>query len=315
MQKKQHYVQTLKWLLPSVGMTTLGCMQTPQGLDKPLMVPSSFATAGDTGSPRPSATALLTMPTYDWLGDLAAPTPTTTTLLRESPSRNHTPPVSHSYEANGHRYGVFASARGYVRQGLATWYGKDFHGKATASGETYDMHALSAAHRSLPLDSCLLVVNKENNRRVVVKVNDRGPFSQPFFLDLSYEAARRLQMVEQGTALVEARAIGQHTCRLLAKRMRNGEEMPQRTARRSRPAGESVRLVQVGAFHEHHRAKELLDTIRALGYSGFIRPDRGIDASTVYRIMLGLPNVKDTWQPLSLAQQLIAAAAQLNRYQ
>lgn len=312
MQGRRQYTQALKWLLPSVGMTTLGCMQAPQGLDRPLVVQPSFAAGATKPAPVP---VVFNMPEHDWLGALAVPDQKLLTMATRKPARNH-PAVAHSYEANGRHYDVYASSRGYVRQGLATWYGKDFHGKATASGETYDMHGLSAAHRSLPLDSCLLVVNKENNRRVVVKVNDRGPFSQPFFLDLSYEAARRLQMVNQGKALVEARAIGQHTCQLLAKRMQQHDKMKvARLSSRRQAAGSPMRMVQVGTFREHHRASELLETIRALGYSGFIRPDRGVDASMVYRIILGLPDTHGTQQPLSLAQQLIAAAAQLSRYQ
>ena len=312
MQGRRQYTQALKWLLPSVGMTTLGCVQTQQGLDRPLVVQPSFAAGTAKPGPVP---VVFNMPEHDWLGALAVPDQRLLTMTTGKPVRNP-PQMAHSYEANGRHYDVYASSRGYVRQGLASWYGKDFHGKATASGEAYDMHALSAAHRSLPLDSCLLVINKENNRRVVVKVNDRGPFSQPFFLDLSYEAAKRLQMVNQGKALVEARAIGQHTCQLLARRMQQHDKMKAaQLASRRQTADNPMRMVQVGTFREHHRASELLETIRALGYSGFIRPDRGIDASTVYRIILGLPDTHGTQQSLSLAQQLIAAAAQLSRYQ
>ncbi len=295
-------------------MTAVGCMQAPQRFDRPLVVSPSFA-AGAPEVARLPTHALLDMPEHDWRGALAAPDPRLVTLAGKQPAQGHPPPAAHTYEILGQRYNVLASTRGYVRQGRATWYGKDFHGKTTASGETYDMHALSAAHRSLPLDSCLLVVNKENNRRVVVKVNDRGPFIQPFFLDLSYEAARRLKMLEQGSALVEARAIGQHTCKLLADRLQQREKAAQRTARRATARNDALRMVQLGAFHERQQAKELLDTIHALGYSGFIRPDQGINTGMIYRIILGLPDAQNAWQPLSLAQQLIAAAAQLNRYQ
>ena len=312
MQGRRQYTQALKWLLPAVGMTTLGCVQTQQGSDRPLVVQPSFAAGTAKPGPMP---VVFNMPEHDWLGALAVPDQSLLTMTLRKPARNH-PPVAHSYEANGRHHDVYTSSKGYVRQGLASWYGKSFHGKATASGETYDMHGLSAAHRSLPLDSCLLVINKENNRRVVVKVNDRGPFSQPFFLDLSYEAARRLKMVSQGKALVEARAIGQHTCQLLAKRMQqHGKSKTTRLTSRQQATDNPMHMVQVGTFREHHRASELLETIRALGYSGFIRPDRGVDASTVYRIILGMPDTHGTMQPLSLAQQLIAAAAQLSRYQ
>ena len=297
-------------------MTALGCVQTPQTFDRPLVVSPSFA----AGSPHTTKLSSHTLPTLlvmsrpDWHSAPAALDPSLLTISRKQPAQGHPAPVASSYEVLGQRYHVLASSKGYVRQGRATWYGKDFHGKPTASGEIYDMHALSAAHRSLPLDSCLLVTNKENNRRVVVKVIDRGPFVKPFFLDLSYEAARRLRMVEQGSALVEARAIGQHTCQLLADRLPQ-PKATQRTARKAPPPNDTQRLVQLGAFQDHQQAKKLLDTIHALGYSAFIRPARGIDAGMIYRIILGLPDAQNTRKTLNLTQQLIAAAAQLNRYQ
>jgi cell division septation protein DedD len=88
-----------------------------------------------------------------------------------------------------------------------------------------------------------------------------------------------------------------------------------RLASSQQAADNPMHMVQVGTFRAHHRASELLCPIRALGDSGFFRPDRGVDASTVYRIILGMPDTHGTQQPLSLAQQLIAAAAQLSRYQ
>ncbi len=88
-------------------------------------------------------------------------------------------------------------------RGRASWYGPDFHGSPTASGETYDMHDLTAAHRTLPLGSRALVRNLENDRTVVVKINDRGPYHEDRVLDLSYGAAHELEIVRPGTARVE----------------------------------------------------------------------------------------------------------------
>lgn len=92
---------------------------------------------------------------------------------------------------------------GPSHQGHASWYGQQFHGAATASGEAFDMHGLTAAHRTLPLGSYVQVKNLENGRTVVVKINDRGPFAKGRAIDLSYGAARRLEMVRDGEAPVE----------------------------------------------------------------------------------------------------------------
>ena len=94
-----------------------------------------------------------------------------------------------------------------VLRGTASWYGSKFHGRPTASGEIFDMHALSAAHRTLPLGTWIQVRNLANNKSVEVLVNDRGPFKSGRVLDLSYEAARRLGFVDQGTAEVEFRIL------------------------------------------------------------------------------------------------------------
>lgn len=88
-------------------------------------------------------------------------------------------------------------------EGIASWYGKDFHGKETASGETYNMYDLTAAHRTLAFGSRVKVTNLDNGKDAVVRVNDRGPFTKGRIIDLSFEAARRLDMISEGTARVE----------------------------------------------------------------------------------------------------------------
>ncbi len=88
-------------------------------------------------------------------------------------------------------------------EGVASWYGEDFHGKRTVSGEIYNMYDLTAAHRTLPLGSRVRVTNLGNGNKVVVRINDRGPFKKGRIIDLSYEAARRLDMIDEGTARVK----------------------------------------------------------------------------------------------------------------
>lgn len=111
------------------------------------------------------------------------------------------------YTVLGKRYTVMDNHRGYVEQGRASYYGNKFHGRRTSNQEVYDMYAFTAAHRSLPLPSFARVINLENGKSVVVRVNDRGPFHENRLIDLSYAAAVKLGFREAGTARVEVRAL------------------------------------------------------------------------------------------------------------
>jgi rare lipoprotein A len=115
---------------------------------------------------------------------------------------NHSP-----YEVFGKKYYVMDSSRGYRKRGTASWYGSKFHGRRTSSGEPYDMHLATAAHKTLPLPTYAEVTNLDNGRSVIVKINDRGPFKDDRLIDMSYGAALRLDMVRTGTARVEVRVI------------------------------------------------------------------------------------------------------------
>ena len=112
-----------------------------------------------------------------------------------------------SYVVRGKRYYVKDSNAGFTQRGIASWYGTKFHGRRTSSGEPYDMYAMTAAHKTLPLPTYLEVVNLRNNKRVIVKANDRGPFHDNRIIDLSYAAATRLGITASGTGLVEIRAL------------------------------------------------------------------------------------------------------------
>lgn len=112
-----------------------------------------------------------------------------------------------SYTVNGRTYHVLQSNTGYDAQGVASWYGPQFHGKKTASGEIYDMYAMTAAHKTLRIPCYARVTNLENGASVIVKVNDRGPFVSNRIIDLSYAAARKIGMLGRGTAMVDVQAI------------------------------------------------------------------------------------------------------------
>ena len=112
---------------------------------------------------------------------------------------------SPSYVVSGRRYYTLKSSRGFVQQGIASWYGTRFHGNKTANGETYDMYKMTAAHKTLPLPSYVAVKNLDNGREITVRVNDRGPFVDGRIIDLSYAAAIKLGIRGSGTARVEIR--------------------------------------------------------------------------------------------------------------
>lgn len=112
-----------------------------------------------------------------------------------------------SYQHDGVFYEPMASANGYSEEGIASWYGTKFHGKQTANGEVYDLYGMTAAHKTLPLPSYVKVTNRTNNRSVVLRVNDRGPFVDDRIIDLSYAAAKKLGFAEAGIALVLVEGI------------------------------------------------------------------------------------------------------------
>lgn len=154
-----------------------------------------------------------------------------------------------SYTLFGRTYHPLKSANGFREQGVASWYGRKFHGNQTANGEKYNMYAMSAAHKTLPLPSYVEVRNLENGRSIVVRVNDRGPFHGNRIIDLSYAAASKLDMLGKGTALVEIRAIDPRDP--LAHR----RETP--ADRQTAPRANPRIYIQVGAFSNPDNASRL----------------------------------------------------------
>lgn len=112
------------------------------------------------------------------------------------------------YEVDGKRYQPLRDHHGFTQRGVASWYGRKFHGRKTSNGETYDMYGFSAAHKTLPMGVYVRVTNLENRREIVVRVNDRGPFVAGRIIDLSYGAAKQLGIVDSGTAKVQLVALG-----------------------------------------------------------------------------------------------------------
>ena len=159
-----------------------------------------------------------------------------------------------SYVVRGQRYHTLSSSRDYVERGIASWYGTKFHGRSTSSGEPYDMYAMTAAHKSLPLPTYVQVTNLRNGRSTVVKVNDRGPFHDNRLIDLSYAAATKLGIIDHGTGLVEVRAIDT-TVPLRQASLPVVTTAPGITS--TTPAAEPDLFIQVGAFSNRFNANRL----------------------------------------------------------
>lgn len=195
----------------------------------------------------------------------------------EPRARHGNPPF---YDVFGKRYYVLSSSVAYVERGVASWYGPGFHKVRTSTGEPYDMYGMTAAHRTLPLPAYVRVTNLQNGRSVVVRVNDRGPFVGNRIIDLSYSAAVRLDMLRNGTAMVEVRAIDPMT--------------PAQPATAPSAAARSTLYVQAGAFADPANAERLATTLRGGRYGNISVRDDIIAGRKMYRVRIGpVPDVPE----------------------
>ncbi len=173
---------------------------------------------------------------------------------------NHSP-----YTVLGKTYTVMPSSKGYHERGMASWYGSKFHGRRTSSGEPYDMHLATAAHKSLPLPTWVEVTNLDNGKKMIVKVNDRGPFHEGRIIDLSYGAAIRLGVDKTGTARVDVRAIDVGSPKSSAVKVADGT------------------FLQVGAFSERETAEDLAGKMM----SAQIKPVSVQKSRGLYKVWIG----------------------------
>jgi peptidoglycan lytic transglycosylase len=222
---------------------------------------------------------------------------------KEARSRYGNGPV---YEVLGKNYRVMNSSHGYQETGVASWYGKKFHGRMTSNQERYDMHGMTAAHKSLPLPTYVRVKNLRNNKSIIVRVNDRGPFVHNRIIDLSYSAARKLDMISTGTSLVEVTAI-------------SFDEPPKRPAQpivvstpvkkeppKPEPSGpatnQSTVYVQVGAFGDAENARKRFALLRSGGIGDAFVLEDNSTSPALYRIRIG--PIADVLQYDNLVAQL-----------
>ena len=185
-----------------------------------------------------------------------------------------------SYVVYGKRYYTLPSSKGYRERGLASWYGTKFHGKRTSSGEPYDLYGMTAAHKTLPLPTYVEVTNLDNDRTVILKVNDRGPFHDERLIDLSYAAAAKLDILGNGTGRVEVSAIDTGTP------VTNTDTVPVIPAAGDL-AEDAVLYLQVGAFSNRENAERLQGKILAEDIAAVRIVDSPGDNGTLYKVQVG----------------------------
>ena len=188
-------------------------------------------------------------------------------------SKRGNPPF---YEVYGVRYTVMDSSAGYRERGVASWYGKKFHGRDTSSGERYNMYAMTAAHKTLPLPTNVRVTNLETGKSIIVRVNDRGPFVKNRLIDLSYAAALELDVVQNGTAMVEVVAL-------------TGNSSVASTANKATysPRTSEEMYLQVGAFGDVNNARQLADKLTRNGIANVKVYASSSTSPKLYRVRVG----------------------------
>lgn len=261
---------TLHWLPLALALVLAGCVGSP-----PIRPPTH------PSLPPPS-------PIPADIENIPEPVPRS-----EPKSARGNPPF---YDVLGKRYFVLDTAEGYLERGVASWYGPGFHTASTSNGERYDMYAMSAAHKTLPLPAYVQVTNLSNGKHVIVRVNDRGPFKDGRIIDLSYSAAAKLDMIKAGTTFVEVRAL---------TTMQKASPPPA-------PTATSDLYVQAGAFATEANATRLLGQLRSKGVGkAFVREDQ-VDGKTLYRVRVGpIPSVREFDRMLKRLHSLGVADARL----
>lgn len=226
-----------------------------------------------------------------------------------------------TYVVQGRRYTVRDNVRGFRQTGIASWYGTKFHGHRTSSGEPYDMYAMTAAHKTLPLPSYVEVHNLDNDRKIIVRVNDRGPFATGRIIDLSFVAAKKLGITAEGTGRVEIRVIEPNepsaktaavTTRPIA-RVSTQIAATQPTAvslpasSTSTNADPGQLYLQVGAFTDSNNAMQLLNQLVGTLSENVLINRMSTDNYHVYRVRIGplsseadAERLRDTLKPLGL---------------
>jgi rare lipoprotein A len=189
-----------------------------------------------------------------------------------------------SYQVAGKTYHVMKSSAGYRERGIASWYGTKFHGRRTSSGEPYNMYAMTAAHKTLPIPAYVQVTNLDNGRKAIVRVNDRGPFVEGRIIDLSYVAAKKLGV--SGTARVEVVALdanGQPS----APPPPPPAATPKTQLVKTNAANDGRLYLQVGAFTDRYNAEQLLSQLVGVLQENVLINRKATADQELYRVRIG----------------------------
>jgi rare lipoprotein A len=203
-----------------------------------------------------------------------------------------------TYVVLGKRYHVLKSSTGFSQRGIASWYGNKFHGKKTSNGETYDMYAMTAAHKTLPIPCYVQVTNLKNGKQVVVRVNDRGPFHENRIIDLSYAAAKKLGITGNGTGLVEIRTVEPGQPAPPATRVATNN-----TAKTQTPTAKPVLYLQLGSFIERNNAESLRAQLVLNNVHAAAIQQSTVDRHNIYRVRIG---------PLTTVEEADRIASQIS---
>ncbi len=206
------------------------------------------------------------------------------------------------YAVLGKSYFVLPSEEGYSERGIASWYGEKFHGHKTSNGEVFDMYQVSAAHKSLPIPSFLRVTNLDNNRSIIVRVNDRGPFHDNRIIDLSYAAALKLGYAAIGTARVQLDAI-------ITEELSSGLEFRGDIETRAFPSVSRIfknQYLQIAALSNQASALRLLAKLeKMMDRPAFINRIKDSTGKVLYRVRIG--PIDDPAELETITRELVAA--------
>ena len=194
-------------------------------------------------------------------------------------TREGQPP--NSYSVNGVSYYPLPSGEGFVQEGIASWYGKEFHGRRAASGEIFDTYDKTAAHKTLPFGTYVKVVNLSNLREVIVRINDRGPFVKGRIIDLSHSAAREIELVGPGVARVRVVALSKEVGKI-----RSGNSYKPLVEAEDFNKGKFT--IQVGAFEDEDNAGRLAERLRVIFDHVTVTTYVPYEGKTVYRVRVSL---------------------------
>ncbi|MGH8658069.1 MAG: septal ring lytic transglycosylase RlpA family protein [Gammaproteobacteria bacterium] len=211
------------------------------------------------------------------------------------PALQRQQPTGESYVVNGKRYYTLNSSNGFVETGVASWYGAQFHGRRTSSGEIYDMYRMTAAHKHLPLPTYVKVTNLFNGRSAIMKVNDRGPFIPGRVIDLSYVAALTLDIAAEGTGPVKIQALDFEN----ENSTKHSAALPANATRTEKAAV----FLQLGAFESLANAERLRHKVSRVVKGSVLVQKTLIANKSLYRVHVGpFPNAEtadSVWPKLS----------------